>query len=150
VNFIDIYQRMGLYPLQTPFTLGMEGPGVVDAVGEGVTEVEVGDRVAYAMISGSYAAYAVVPAVKLAPLPSNLDSQSAAALMLQGMTAHYLTHSTYPLHKDETALVHAAAGGVGLLLVQIAKMRGARVIGTVSTETKADLAKQAGADEPMK
>ena len=147
VNFIDIYQRMGLYPLQTPFTLGMEGAGVVDAVGEGVTEVEVGDRVAYAMISGSYAEYAVVPAVKLATLPSNLDSQSAAALMLQGMTAHYLTHSTYPLHKDETALVHAAAGGVGLLLVQIAKMCGARVIGTVSTEAKAELAKQAGADE---
>jgi len=147
VNFIDIYQRMGLYPLQTPFTLGMESAGVVDAVGEGVTEVEIGDRVAYAMISGSYAEYAVVPAVKLAPLPSNLDSQSAAALMLQGMTAHYLTHSTYPLKDNETALVHAAAGGVGLLLVQIAKMRGARVIGTVSTEGKAQLAKQAGADE---
>ena len=96
VNFIDIYQRIGLYPLQTPFTLGMEGAGVVDAVGEGVTEVKIGDRVAYAMISGSYAEYAVVPAVKLAPLPANLDSQSAAALMLQGMTAHYLTHSTYP------------------------------------------------------
>ncbi len=147
VNFIDIYQRIGLYPLQTPFTLGMEGAGVVDAVGEAVTEVKIGDRVAYAMISGSYAEYAVVPAAKLAPLPANLDSQSAAALMLQGMTAHYLTDSTYPLHEGETALVHAAAGGVGLLLVQIAKMRGARVIGTVSTEAKAQLAKQAGADE---
>ena len=147
INFIDIYQRIGLYPLQTPFTLGMEGAGVVDAVGEGVTEVKTGDRVAYAMISGSYAEYATVPAIKLAPLPANLDSKSAAALMLQGMTAHYLTHSTYPLNKGETALVHAAAGGVGLLLVQIAKMRGARVIGTVSTEAKAQLAIQAGADE---
>ncbi|MGH7853243.1 MAG: quinone oxidoreductase family protein [Candidatus Binatia bacterium] len=147
INFIDIYQRTGLYPLQTPFTLGMEGAGVVDAVGEGVTEVKTGDRAAYAMISGSYAEYATVPAVKLAPLPSNLNSQSAAALMLQGMTAHYLTHSTYPLKNGETVLVHAAAGGVGLLLVQIAKMRAARVIGTVSTEAKAQLAKQAGADE---
>jgi NADPH2:quinone reductase len=147
VNFIDIYHRTGLYPLKTPFTLGMEGAGVVDAVGEGVTEVKNGDRVAYAMISGSYAEYATVPAVKLAPLPSNLDSKAAAALMLQGMTAHYLTHSTYPLNRGETALVHAAAGGVGLLLVQIAKMRGARVIGTVSTEDKAQLAKQTGADE---
>jgi NADPH2:quinone reductase len=147
VNFIDIYQRIGLYPLQTPFTLGMEGAGLVDAVGEGVTEVKIGDRVAYAMISGSYAECATVPAIKLAPLPSNLDSRSAAALMLQGMTAHYLTHSTYPLKNNETALVHAAAGGVGLLLVQLAKMRGARVIGTVSTEAKAQLAKEAGADE---
>jgi len=147
VNFIDIYHRTGLYPLKTPFTLGMEGAGIVDAVGEGVTEVKNGDRVAYAMVAGSYAEYAVVPAIKLAPLPSNLDSKSAAALMLQGMTAHYLTHSTYPLNKGETALVHAAAGGVGLLLVQIAKMRGARVIGTVSAEAKAQLAKQAGADE---
>jgi NADPH2:quinone reductase len=147
VNFIDIYHRTGLYPLKTPFTLGMEGAGIVDAVGEGVTELKNGDRVAYAMISGSYAEYATVPAVKLAPVPSNLDSKAAAALMLQGMTAHYLTHSTYPLNWGETALVHAAAGGVGLLLVQIAKMRGARVIGTVSTENKAQLAKQAGADE---
>jgi NADPH:quinone reductase len=147
VNFIDIYQRTGLYPLKTPCTLGMEGAGVVDAVGESVTEVKHGDRVAYAMIPGSYAEYAIVPTVKLAPLPSNLDSKSAAALMLQGMTAHYLTHSTYPLKNGETALVHAAAGGVGLLLVQLAKMRGARVIGTVSTEAKVQLAKQAGADE---
>jgi NADPH:quinone reductase len=147
VNFIDIYHRTGLYPLNTPFTLGMEGAGVVVAVGEGVTEVKNGDRVAYAMISGSYAEYATVPAVKLAPVPSDLDSKAAAALMLQGMTAHYLTHSTYPLSRGETALVHAAAGGVGLLLVQIAKMCGARVIGTVSTEDKAQLAKQAGADE---
>ena len=147
VNFIDIYQRTGLYPLKTPFTLGMEGSGVVDAIGENVTEVEKGERVAYAMILGSYAEYAIVPAAKLVPLPADLDSQSAAALMLQGMTAHYLTHSSYALKDGETALVHAAAGGTGLLLVQIAKMRGVRVIGTVSTEAKAQLAKAAGADE---
>ncbi len=147
LNFIDIYQRTGLYPLQTPFTLGMEGAGVVDAVGEGVTEVKAGDRVAYAMILGSYAEYAIVPAAKLAPLPTSIDAKSAAALMLQGMTAHYLTHSTYQLKKGDTALIHAAAGGVGLLLIQIAKMLGARVIGTVGTEAKAQLAKQAGADD---
>jgi NADPH:quinone reductase len=147
LNFIDVYQRIGLYPLPTPFTLGMEGAGVVDTVGEGVTEVKKGDRVAYAMISGSYAEYAVVPAAKLAPLPPNIDAKTAAGLMLQGMTAHYLTRSTYPLKRGETALIHAAAGGVGLLLVQAAKIAGARVIGTVSTEAKAQLAKEAGADE---
>ena len=147
VNYIDIYHRTGLYPLKPPFTLGMEAAGTVDATGEGVTEVRNGDRVAYAMVAGSYAEYAIVPAAKLAPLPANLDSKCAAALMLQGMTAHYLTHATYPLQSRETALVHAAAGGVGLLLVQVAKMRGARVIGTVSTEAKAQLARQAGADE---
>jgi NADPH2:quinone reductase len=147
VNFIDIYQRTGLYPLQTPFTLGSEGAGVVDAVGEGVTEVKKGDRVAYAMVLGSYAEYAIVPAWRLVPVPANIDAKSAAAIMLQGMTAHYLTHSTYPLKQGETAVVHAAAGGVGLLLVQIAKMRGARVIGTVSTEAKAQLARGAGADD---
>jgi len=147
LNFIDIYQRTGLYPLPTPFTLGMEGAGVVDAVGDGVTEVKVGDRVAYAMVLGSYAEYAIVPAAKLAPLPAKLDMKSAAALMLQGMTAHYLTHSTYPLKKGDTVLIHAAAGGVGLLLIQIAKILGARVIGTVGTEAKAELAKRAGADD---
>ena len=147
LNFIDIYQRTGLYPMQIPFTLGMEGAGVVDAIGDGVTEVKVGDRVAYAMILGSYAEYAIVPAAKLAPLPATVDAKSAAALMLQGMTAHYLTHSTYRLQKDDTALIHAAASGVGLLLIQIAKRLGARVIGTVGTEAKAQLAKQAGADE---
>jgi len=147
VNFIDIYQRTGLYPLKTPFTLGMEGAGVVDAIGENVTEVKKGERVAYAMVLGSYAEYALVPAAKLVPRPADVDSRSAAALMLQGMTAHYLTHSSYALKDGETALVHAAAGGTGLLLVQIAKMRGARVIGTVSTEAKAQLAKAAGADE---
>ena len=118
----------------------------MDEVGEGVKEVKKGDRVAYAMILGSYAEYAIVPAAKLAPLPANIDAKSAAALMLQGMTAHYLTHSTYDLKKGETALIHAAAGGVGLLLTQIAKLRGANVIGTVSTEAKAQLAKEAGAD----
>ena len=146
VNYIDIYQRTGLYPLKTPFTLGTEGAGIVDAVGPGVTEVKKGDRVAYAMIPGSYAEYAVVPAARLVPVPPNIDTRSAAALMLQGMTAHYLTHSTYALKKGDTALIHAAAGGVGLLLVQIAKQRGATVIGTVSTEAKASLAREAGAD----
>lgn len=146
LNYVDIYQRAGLYPLPAPFTLGMEGAGVVDAVGDGVTEVQKGDCVAYSMVLGSYAEYAIVPAWKLVPLPPSVDARSAAALMLQGMTAHYLTHSTYALRPGEIALIHAAAGGVGLLLVQIAKNLGAATIGTVSTETKAALAKQAGAD----
>ncbi|MGN6731421.1 MAG: quinone oxidoreductase family protein [Candidatus Binatia bacterium] len=147
VNFIDIYHRTGLYPMNRPCTLGSEGAGIVDAVGEGVTEVKQGDRVAYAMIPGSYAEYALVPEGKLVPVPDDIDAKSAAGIMLQGMTAHYLTHSAYPLQKDETALIHAAAGGVGLLLVQLAKRLGARVIGTVSTQAKADLVRQAGADE---
>ena len=147
LNYIDIYQRTGLYPLKVPFTLGMEGAGIVDAVGPNVTEVKKGDRVAYSMHLGSYAEYAVVPAWKLVPLPRRIDSRSAAAVMLQGMTAHYLTRSTYPLKKGETALVHAAAGGVGLLLIQVAKRSGAKVFGTVSTEEKAKLAREAGADE---
>jgi len=147
LNFIDIYQRTGLYPIKIPFTLGMEGAGIVDAVGANVVEVKKGDRVAYSMHLGSYAEYAVVPAWKLVPLPRRIDSRSAAAVMLQGMTAHYLTRSTYPLKKGETALVHAAAGGVGLLLIQIAKRTGATVFGTVSTEEKAKLAREAGADE---
>ena len=146
VNYIDIYQRTGLYPLKTPFTLGTEGAGIVDAVGPNVTEVKKGERVGYASIPGSYAEYAIVPAARLVPIPSNIDARSAAALMLQGMTAHYLTHSTYPLKKGDTALLHAAAGGVGLLLIQIAKQLGATVIGTVSTEAKAKLAKEMGAD----
>ena len=146
LNFIDIYQRTGLYPIQTPFTLGSEGAGVVDAVGEGVTEVKKGDRVAYSMVLGSYAEFAIVPAWRLAPVPANIDGKSAATLMLQGMTAHYLAHSTYPLKRGDTALVHAAAGGVGLLLIQLAKQLGATVIGTVSTEAKAQLAKDAGAE----
>ena len=146
VNYIDVYQRTGLYPLQTPFTLGTEGAGIVDAVGPNVTEVKKGERVGYAMIPGSYAEYAIVPAARLVPIPPNIDARSAAALMTQGMTAHYLTHSTYPLKKGETALLHAAAGGVGLLVIQIAKQLGATVIGTVSTEAKAKLAKEMGAD----
>ena len=146
INYIDIYQRAGLYPLPTPFTLGTEAAGIVDAVGPDVTEVKKGDRVAYAMIPGSYAEYAVVAAARLVPVPPNIDGRSAAALMLQGMTAHYLTHDTYTIKKDDTALIHAAAGGVGLLLIQIAKQLGATVIGTVSTEAKAKLAKEAGAD----
>ncbi len=147
VNFIDIYQRTGQYRGQLPLTLGMEAAGVVDAVGPGVSDVKSGDRVAYAMQQGSYAEYATVPAWKLVPVPDGIDLRLAAAVMLQGMTAHYLTHSTYPLQPGDTALVHAAAGGVGLLLVQLAKRRGARVIGTVSTEEKARLAREAGADE---
>jgi NADPH2:quinone reductase len=146
VNYIDIYQRTGLYPLPTPFTLGTEAAGIVDAVGPDVTEVKKGDRVGYAMIPGSYAEYIVVPAPRLVPIPANIDARSAAALMLQGMTAHYLTRDTYTIKKDDTALIHAAAGGVGLLLIQIAKQLGATVIGTVSTEAKAKLAKEAGAD----
>ncbi|MGH7830838.1 MAG: quinone oxidoreductase family protein, partial [Candidatus Binatia bacterium] len=147
VNYIDIYQRTGLYPQPMPFTVGREGAGVVDAVGANVTEVKKGDRVAYAMEPGAYAEYAVVPAWKLVPIPAKVDSRSAAAIMLQGMTAHYLSRDTYPLKKGETALVHAAAGGVGLLLIQAAKRLGARVLGTVSTEEKAWLAREAGADE---
>ena len=147
VNFIDIYHRSGQYPGQFPITPGMEGAGLVDAVGPGVTEVKVGERVAYAMQQGAYAEYAVVPAWRLAPIPDNVDIRSAAAVILQGMTAHYLCLSTYPLRPGDTALVHAAAGGMGLLLVQVAKRCGARVIGTVSTEEKARLAREFGADE---
>jgi NADPH2:quinone reductase len=147
LNYIDVYQRTGLYQLKLPFTLGMEAAGVVDAVGRDVLEVKTGDRVAYAMVQGAYAEYAIVPSSRLVPVPQNIDSRSAAAAMLQGMTAHYLTHSTYPLKRGETALVHAAAGGVGLLLTQIAKRLGATVYGTVSTEEKARLAREAGADD---
>lgn len=147
LNYVDVYQRTGLYQLKLPFTLGMEGAGIVDAVGRDVLEVKTGDRVAYSMISGAYAEYAVVPSSRLVPVPKNIDNRSAAAMMLQGKTAHYLTHSTYPLKTGDTALVHAAAGGVGLLLVQIAKRLGATVFGTVSTEEKARVAHEAGADE---
>jgi NADPH2:quinone reductase len=147
VNFIDIYYRTGLYKADPPIAIGMEGAGVVEAVGPGVTEVAPGDPVAYAMCRGSYADYHVVPAWQLVKLPAGMDFQTGAAAMLQGMTAHYLTHSTFPLKEGDTALVHAAAGGVGLLLVQMAKMRGARVFGTTSTAAKAALARQAGADE---
>jgi NADPH2:quinone reductase len=147
INFIDIYIRSGLYKNQLPLTLGQEGAGVVEAVGPDVTEVRVGDRVAYSGTPGSYAEYAVVPAARLVKIPDGLGAKDAAAAMLQGMTAHYLAHTTYPLKSGDTALVHAAAGGVGLLLVQMAKHCGARVFGTVSTEDKAKLAKEAGADE---
>jgi NADPH:quinone reductase len=146
VNFIDIYHRIGRYKGQLPLTLGQEAAGIVDAVGPHVTDVEPGDRVAYASVQGSYAEYAIVPAWRLTKIPSEVDMQSAAAVMLQGMTAHYLTHSTYPLKQGDTALVHAAGGGTGQLIVQIAKMRGARVIGTASTGEKAGLAREAGTD----
>ena len=147
VNYIDIYHRSGLYPRETPFVPGVEGAGVVDAVGEGVREVRVGDRVGYVMQPGSYALYHVVPADRLVAVPEGVTAEQAAAVLLQGMTAHYLACSTVPLKEGHRALVHAAAGGVGLLLVQIAKMRGATVYGTVSTEEKARLAREAGADE---
>ena len=147
VNFIDVYFRTGLYPAGLPVALGSEAAGTVEAVGPGVAEVVRGDRVAYAMVRGSYAEYALVPAAQLVKLPDALDFQHAAAAMLQGMTAHYLTHSTFPLEPGHTCLVHAAAGGAGGLTVQMAKMRGARVFGTVSTEEKARIARQAGADE---
>jgi NADPH:quinone reductase len=146
VNFIDIYQRAGLYRNPLPFTPGNEGAGVVVQTGQNVHEVARGDRVAYAGVLGSYAEYAVVPAQRLVKLPDGIDARTAAALMLQGMTAHYLTHSTYPLKRGDTCLVHAAAGGVGLLLVQMAKSQGARVIGTASTPEKAELARSLGAD----
>jgi NADPH2:quinone reductase len=147
VNYIDVYQRTGHYPVPLPFTPGNEAAGTVEAVGPGVSEVRVGDRVAWAMQLGGYAEYAVVPDWKLVPIPAKLDDASAAAAMLQGMTAHYLSHGSYRIEAGDTVLVHAAAGGVGLLLVQMAHGLGARVIGTVSTEEKARLAREAGADE---
>jgi NADPH2:quinone reductase len=147
VNFLDIYQRMGRYQGSLPFTLGQEGAGIVEAVGPNVNYVQPGDRVVYASVQGSYAEYAVVPAWRLVPLPSGLDASQAVAAMLQGITAHYLTFSTYPVKAGNTALVHAAGGGTGQLLVQVAKICGATVIGTVSNEEKANVARQAGADE---
>ena len=147
VNFIDVYFREGRYPTQLPFVNGQEAAGVVMQTGSEVTNVQRGDRVAYTGALGSYAQYAAVPASRLVKIPDELDFEQAAAAMLQGMTAHYLLHSTYPLKKGETALIHAAAGGVGLLLVQMAKRIGARVIGTAGTKEKAQLARDAGADE---
>ena len=147
VNFIDIYHRLGRYQGKLPLTLGQEAAGRVDAVGRNVTEVEPGDRVVYASVQGADAEYAVVPAWRLVPIPEGVDFQQAAAVMIQGMTAHYLTFSTYPLKEGDTALVHAAGGGTGQLLVQIAKRRGARVLGTVSTQEKGAYAREAGADE---
>jgi NADPH2:quinone reductase len=150
VNFIDVYFRTGLYKAEQPTALGNEGAGVVEAVGPDVTEVAVGDRVAYAMARGSYAEYAVVPAAMLVKLPDAITFQQGAAALLQGMTAHYLTRSTFPLKAGDTCLVHAAAGGAGLLIVQMAKALGARVFGTVSTEAKAQLARENGADEVIR
>jgi len=147
VNYIDVYQRSGQYKLALPLTLGLEAGGTVTAVGPNVAEVKVGDKVAYTGIPGAYAQYAVVPAARMVTLPAGLTTRQGAAAMLQGLTAHYLASSTYPLKSGDTCLVHAAAGGVGLLLCQIAKMRGARVIGTVSTEEKAKLAREAGASD---
>jgi len=147
VNFIDVYFREGRYPAPLPFVNGQEAAGVVTAVGTEVKTVSIDDRVAYTGALGSYAEYAAVPADRLVRIPDQLDFKQAAAAMLQGMTAHYLSHSTYPVKSGETALVHAAAGGVGLLLVQMCKLLGARVIGTAGSEEKAALARDAGADE---
>jgi NADPH2:quinone reductase len=147
VNFIDVYVREGRYKTLLPVVVGQEGAGVVTAVGADVKSVRVGDRVAWASVLGSYAEYAAVPADRLVPIPGGVSDQQAAAAMLQGMTAQYLSHDTHPLKRGEAALVHAAAGGVGLLLVQMAHNIGARVIATVSTEEKAKLARAAGADE---
>lgn len=146
VNFIDVYNREGRYKVALPFTLGQEAAGTVSAVGNDVRDIAVDDRVAYCMILGSYAEYAAVPADRLVKVPEGVSEREAAAVLLQGMTAHYLVNDTFPLKKGETALVHAAAGGVGLLLVQMAHNIGARVIGTVSTDEKANLARKAGAD----
>ena len=147
VNFIDVYYREGRYKAVMPFVPGQEAAGDVVAVGPNVTNLKVGDRVAYTMVLGSYAEYCAVAADRLVKIPEGVSYQQAAAAMLQGMTAHYLSHDTYPLKKGETALVHAASGGTGLLLVQMAHGIGARVIGTVSTEEKAKLAREAGADD---
>jgi len=147
VNFIDVYHREGRYKTPIPYIPGQEGAGIVTAVGADVKSVRAGDRVAWASQLGAYAEYAAIPAERLVPVPPRVTDQQAAAAMLQGMTAHYLSHSTFPLKRGDTALVHAAAGGVGLLLTQMAHNLGARVIATVSTEEKAKLARDAGADE---
>lgn len=150
VNFIDIYQRLGQYPVPLPMVPGNEGAGTVEATGPGVQDLSPGDRIGYWGVLGSYAEQAVVPSSRLIPLPEAIDCRTAAAVLLQGMTAHYLTHGTYPLKRGDTCLVHAAAGGVGLLLLQIAKRRGARTIGTVSTPGKERLAREFGADEVIR
>jgi NADPH2:quinone reductase len=147
VNFIDVYQRTGRYPVAVPFTPGLEAAGVVESIGSDVTLFAPGERVAYSSCLGAYAELAVVPEQKLVSIPEGLDDVAAGAALLQGMTAHYLTHSTYPIRAGETVLVHAAAGGVGLLLTQMARRLGARVLATVSTAEKAALAREAGADE---
>jgi NADPH2:quinone reductase len=147
LNYIDVYHRTGLYKQSFPLTLGREAGGTVEAVGPGVTTVRAGDRVASETVVGAYAEYALVAAERLVPLPGRVTAKLGAAVMLQGLTAHYLVHSTYPLERDDVCVVHAAAGGVGLLLCQMASRIGARVIGTVSTEAKAELAREAGAAE---
>ena len=149
VNFIDIYFRAGLYKADLPFTPGSEAAGTVEAVGPDVTDVAPGDRVAYAMVRGSYAQYAAVPAAQLVKIPDGVDFNSAAAAMLQGMTAHYLTHSTYAVQPGDDCLVHAAAGGAGGLIAQMAKARGAHVLGTVSNEQKAAVARESGVDDAI-
>ncbi len=149
VNYIDTYHRSGIYKLELPFIPGMEAAGTVTGVGPEVSEVAIGDRVAYAGVLGAYAEYAAVPAARLVKLPSKIDAQSAAAAMLQGMTAHYLLFGTYPVKPGDTVLIHAAAGGVGLLMVQVAKLLGATVFGTVSSVEKAETARRAGADETI-
>ena len=150
LNYIDTYHREGLYPVELPCTPGMEAAGVVAGIGEGVEGVQVGDRVAYAGVMGSYAEEAAVPAARLVPLPDSASYQEGAAALLQGMTAHYLAHGSYRLGRKDTALIHAGAGGVGLLLIQMAKRCGARVLTTVSTEEKEELARGAGADEVIR
>ncbi|MFL5376245.1 MAG: quinone oxidoreductase family protein [Myxococcales bacterium] len=147
VNFIDIYQRTGVYKLDLPLTLGQEGAGVVEAVGPGVTEVRQGQRVTWTGVMGSYATHSLVPAARLVAVPEGVSSKVAAAVMLQGMTAHYLTHDTFPLRSGHDCLIHAAAGGVGLLFCQIARKLGARVIGTAGSSDKAQLARKAGAND---
>jgi len=153
VNFIDVYYRTGLYKKDTPFTVGQEGAGAIEAFGEGTGSAtqgfKVGDRVVFAFLAGAYAEYAAVPIDKLIPVPDGVSYADACVAMVQGMTAHYLSHDTYPIKDGDTVLVHAAAGGVGQLLVQMAKMRGGRVIGTVGSEEKAKLARADGADETI-
>lgn len=147
VNYLDVQYRTGRVKSPMPFVCGSEGAGVVEAVGPGTDGVATGDRVAYAMVLGSYAEYALVPAARLVPVPERVSLEDAAAVMLQGMTAHYLTHSTFPLTREHTVLVHAAAGGAGRMVVQFARLKGARVIATVGTDEKGDIARAAGADE---
>jgi NADPH2:quinone reductase len=149
VNYTDISQRSGSNKIPLPAILGSEGAGIVERLGEGISDFKQGDRVAYAMVRGSYAEYAAVPAKMLVKIPEGIDFRTAAAAMLQGMTAHYLSHSTFRLNAGHTALVHAAAGGTGRLLVQMAGMLGARVIATVGTEPKAQLAREAGASDAI-
>jgi NADPH2:quinone reductase len=150
INFIDVYKRMGKYPIEPPFVPGEEAAGVVQAVSPDVKSLAVGERVAYCGVMGSYAQHTAVPAERLVPVPADIDDRTAAAVMLQGMTAQYLSTSTYPIQRGDTVLVHAAAGGAGLLLTQMAHHRGARVIATVSTEEKARLVRDAGADDVIK